>query len=311
MPGTTSTARPRSPSAERAAERFFAVVDSGLPRYRPPERHDLLLCRRVGRHEWNKAQAAAVSAVPAASTVQVDIKVNFQDQATVPPAGYVADWGQSYGLRSNANQGTGLSYGWVVPGTSTPLNLVGNGRNRSNPPSSIPNPDLRLSTFMHMQGNDVTGFNGVAAAGAWELAVPNGTYTVTVAVGTTPRPTARIDPGRGTDGHLCVRPGHREPSRNGKQDRERRRRPTDDRRERGRNTKIDYVTVALLNRDRHQPVCEELEPGQRGDECASETHRSRRRSCCPTWERASTRRRSRPQTCGSFGTPTAVSSRPI
>src|SRR5919197_853302 len=131
----------------------------------------------------NKAQAQAVSATPQAQTPSVNIKVNFQDQATVPPAGYVADWGQAYGARTDANQGSGLSYGWVVPGTSTPLNLVGNGRNRNNPPSSVGQPDLRLATFMHMQGNDVAGFNGVASPGAWEIAVPNGSYTVTVAVG--------------------------------------------------------------------------------------------------------------------------------
>jgi hypothetical protein len=109
--------------------------------------------------------------------------VNFQDQSTTPPAGYLADWGQGYALRSDPGQGTGLTYGWVVPGTSTPLSLVGNGRNRNNPPYSVNDPDLRLATFVHMQGNDIAGFNGVATPGAWELAVPNGTYTVTVAVG--------------------------------------------------------------------------------------------------------------------------------
>lgn len=131
----------------------------------------------------NKAQAAAVSATPQTSTVPLDVKVNFADQGTAPPAGYVTDWGQQYGLRSGANQGSGLSYGWVVPGTSTPLNLVGNGRNRNNPPYSLNDPDVRLATFIHMQGNDVAGFTGIASPGAWELAVPNGTYNVTVSVG--------------------------------------------------------------------------------------------------------------------------------
>jgi hypothetical protein len=125
----------------------------------------------------NKAQAAAVSATPQAQAPAVDLKVNFQDQATVPPAGYVADWGQAYGVRTGSTQGSGLSYGWVVPGTSTPLNLVGNGRNRNLLT------DVRLNTLIHMQGNDVVGFSGVASPGAWELAVPNGTYSVTVAVG--------------------------------------------------------------------------------------------------------------------------------
>jgi N-acetylneuraminic acid mutarotase len=131
----------------------------------------------------NKASSGAVSATPQASTSTLNVKVNFQDQATVPPAGYAADWGQPYGARTDPNQGSGLTYGWVVPGTSTPLSLVGNGRNRNNPPYSVNDPDLRLATFMHMQGNDVSGFSGVSSPGTWELAVPNGTYTVTVAVG--------------------------------------------------------------------------------------------------------------------------------
>ena len=131
----------------------------------------------------NKAQAASVSATPASSNLPLDVKVNFQDQTTVPPVGYLADWGQPYGLRTNANQGSGMSYGWVVPGTTTPLNLVGNGRNRNNPPYNVNDPDLRLATFVHMQGNNVPGFNGVASPGAWELAVPNGTYNVSVTVG--------------------------------------------------------------------------------------------------------------------------------
>ena len=125
-----------------------------------------------------------MSATPQGSpNTGLDVKVNFQDQSTTPPAGYLADWGQAYGSRSDPGQGSGLSYGWVVPGTSTPLSLVGNGRNRNNPPYSVNDPDLRLATFVHMQGNDIAGFNGVATPGAWEVGVPNGTYTVTVAVG--------------------------------------------------------------------------------------------------------------------------------
>jgi N-acetylneuraminic acid mutarotase len=125
----------------------------------------------------NKAQAAVVSGTPQAQAPAVDVKVNFQDQATVPPTGYVRDFGQAYGVRTDANQGSGLSYGWVVPGTSTPLNLVGNGRNRNLVS------DVRLNTLMHMQGNDVANFSGVPTAGAWEFALPMGTYSVTVSVG--------------------------------------------------------------------------------------------------------------------------------
>ena len=62
----------------------------------------------------------------------------------------------------------------------SPLSLVGNGRNRNNPPDSVGQADLRLATFVHMQ---YTGTSGVTAPGAWEIAVPNGTYTVAVGVG--------------------------------------------------------------------------------------------------------------------------------
>jgi hypothetical protein len=126
-----------------------------------------------------KGQAPAVSATPSAST-PVSVQVNFQDQNTVPPTGYARDFGEAYGARTGANQGVGLTYGWVVPGTATPINLVGNGRNRNNPPDSVAQPDLRLATFVHMQ---YAGTNGIASPGSWELAVPSGVYDVTVGVG--------------------------------------------------------------------------------------------------------------------------------
>ncbi len=98
----------------------------------------------------------------------LDLKINFQDSPPTPPAGYLKDYGQGYSLRAGANQGAGLSYGWVAPGTATPANLTANGRSRTTPS------DLRLATFMHMQ---------VTPAGSWEIAVPNGFYIVTVSMG--------------------------------------------------------------------------------------------------------------------------------
>ncbi|MEO6095342.1 MAG: Ig-like domain-containing protein [Fibrobacteria bacterium] len=98
----------------------------------------------------------------------VDLKINFQDSPPTPPAGYLKDYGQGYGLRTSANQGTGLSYGWVAPGTATPATLTALGRSRTTPS------DRRLATFMHMQQSP---------AGSWEIAVPNGYYTVTVSMG--------------------------------------------------------------------------------------------------------------------------------
>ena len=120
---------------------------------------------------WSAGLPGAASAL--------DVKVNFQDPPTVPPAGYLADFGQPYGPRAG-----GQTYGWVVPGTATPLDLSvggttpGNGRNRGMPS------DLRLATLMHMQADDIVGsFNGTKTEGAWEIAVPSGTYAVTVALG--------------------------------------------------------------------------------------------------------------------------------
>ncbi|HKP95500.1 MAG TPA: Ig-like domain-containing protein [Fibrobacteria bacterium] len=113
----------------------------------------------------------------------VDLKINFQNASAVPPAGYLRDYGQAFGLRTGANQGTGLSYGWVVPGTTTPRDLSiggsgpGNGRNRGTPA------EVRIATLMHMQGDQVANFNGTPLPGSWEIAVPDNWYTVTVAVG--------------------------------------------------------------------------------------------------------------------------------
>jgi len=108
--------------------------------------------------------------------------VNFADQATVPPTGYLTDFGQAYGARSDANQGTGNTYGWVQVGTHTPVSLAGNGRNRNTDSSRANQPDLRLATFLHMQ-RPASAAGGTPTPGSWELAVPNGAYEVTVAAG--------------------------------------------------------------------------------------------------------------------------------
>ncbi|WP_111767673.1 Ig-like domain-containing protein [Nakamurella deserti] len=118
----------------------------------------------------NFLTVAAVTTPPATGT-----RVDFTDAVTAPPAGYVADWGQPYGPRTSANQGSGLTYGWISPTDQTPVSLVGNGRNRNTGSAPVNQPDARLASFMHMQLG--------AATGRWELAVTNGAYEVTVAVG--------------------------------------------------------------------------------------------------------------------------------
>ncbi|MEH1012321.1 Ig-like domain-containing protein [Micromonospora sp. CPCC 206060] len=100
------------------------------------------------------------------------LNINFSDPATAPPAGYRRDSGDAYGDR-----GGGVSYGWVRIGTTTPVALVGNGRNRG----TASNPDVRLATLMHAQLPPTT--SGTPIPGAWEVAVPNGAYAVTGVVG--------------------------------------------------------------------------------------------------------------------------------
>ena len=127
------------------------------------------------------------------SIAEEPLRVNFQSPSAPVPAGYVRDFGEPYGLRTLANQGGGiLSYGWVTPGTHTPLDLAtmgttpGNGRDRNLVA------DQRYDTLMHMQADDVAPvFNGNPTEGAWEMALPNGTYQVTVAVGD---PSVGADP---------------------------------------------------------------------------------------------------------------------
>ena len=122
--------------------------------------------------------SSVTSAKPTvAQTAAFDAKVNFQSETAPVPAGYLRDFGEAYGTRTGADQGSGLSYGWVKQGDlSTPVSLVGNGRDRDKDTNQL------VDTLMHMQ-LPATTQGGVESPGAWEIAVPNGAYTVKVAVG--------------------------------------------------------------------------------------------------------------------------------
>jgi fibronectin type 3 domain-containing protein len=119
------------------------------------------------------ALSAQVSALPdttSAPTQALPLQINFQSETALVPSSYTRDFGQPF---ANVR-----GYGWVVPGTNTPRSLIGNGRDRNKMT------DQRIDTLLHMQGNNVTPpFNGVALPGAWEVKLPNGTYSVTVSVG--------------------------------------------------------------------------------------------------------------------------------
>ncbi|MFC5537995.1 hypothetical protein ACFPQ1_27020, partial [Rhodocytophaga aerolata] len=91
------------------------------------------------------------------------LKVNFQPAAqTSVPAGYVKDDGGAY----NATR----TYGWVNLTSKTPVDFSANMRER------VGSDELRLRTLVQMQTSGAT-------PGAWEYALANGTYKVTVSVG--------------------------------------------------------------------------------------------------------------------------------
>ncbi len=85
----------------------------------------------------------------------VDIKVNFQPPTSNTPAGYLADTGALFGDRGN-----GQSYGWDVTNNES--------RDRNI------HADQRYDTLNHLQKN---------GAKTWEIALPNGTYNVTIVAG--------------------------------------------------------------------------------------------------------------------------------
>ncbi len=112
-----------------------------------------------------------------ASGPLANLKINFQDSATLTPTGWLRDYGQAYGLRTSANQGAGNMYGWLKKLDNTAVDLTKNGRKR-NAPS-----DILIATFMHMQGNQIANFGGTPVEGIWEAQVGNGNYDVTISVG--------------------------------------------------------------------------------------------------------------------------------
>ncbi len=127
-----------------------------------------------GSGNVSAASAAATALHDAASppAVTFPVQVNFQSETAPVPAGYTRDFGQNY---ANVR-----GFGWVVPGTRHPAQP---GRQRPRPDRRPTSTAQRLDTLMHMQGNNVANFANVALPGAWEIAVPNGTYSVEVSVG--------------------------------------------------------------------------------------------------------------------------------
>ncbi len=95
-----------------------------------------------------------------AASPATSIKVNFQPASAAIPAGYVADTGLVF-----ASRGAGLTYGWDADNSAQTRD-----RNAAN------SPDQRYDTLTHLQ-------KAGRPDAVWEIAVPNGTYSVRVVSG--------------------------------------------------------------------------------------------------------------------------------
>ena len=105
----------------------------------------------AGNSQWSGVVTAATPSVTSA-------KINFQPASAPVPPGYAADGGASYGLR-----GGGLVYGWNSSRTSSATDR-----------NSTRSPDQRHDTFIATSTSTST---------RWDMAVPNGLYTVFLVAG--------------------------------------------------------------------------------------------------------------------------------
>ena len=106
------------------------------------------------------AKAVVPTARLYASAPATSIRVNFQPSTASVPSGYLPDSGLVYGARGN-----GQTYGWNVDNTAQARD-----RNAAN---SL---DQRYDTLTYLQRPAVPD-------AVWEIAVPNGTYTVRIVSG--------------------------------------------------------------------------------------------------------------------------------
>lgn len=107
------------------------------------------------------------------------VNINFQPDASAVPSGYIKDIGAAY---SDAR-----GFGWVQEDSlntaiHTPLDIKSNSRDRNR--AGIDQP---LDTLLSMQYPAAIANNtAVKIPAAWEYAVTNGNYSVTVSVGDAP-----------------------------------------------------------------------------------------------------------------------------
>jgi uncharacterized repeat protein (TIGR01451 family) len=116
----------------------------------------------------NVTGLSAYSAVVSNATPVFGLNVNFQLGTAPLVPGYLKDIGDVYGDRTNSN-----FYGWTTVGGT---NITVDARWRQNAIS----PDLRYDTFIHLMKANL---NDPSVGASWEIAVPNGPYTVRLVSG--------------------------------------------------------------------------------------------------------------------------------
>lgn len=117
----------------------------------------------------NSGATTTSSAVIVTVSATFSASVNFQVAGKTAPVGYFADTGDVY-----ASRGNGLTYGWNISHTAYTR-------------ESLLIIDRRLATLCRFR-----------SGGIWEIAVPNGTYNVTVAIGDGEQPSVHTINAEGT-----------------------------------------------------------------------------------------------------------------
>ena len=110
-----------------------------------------------------------------AEQLEYSIRINFQDDSFTAPAGYTADVGLAYGVR-----GDGLSFGWINPTTKAPQSNVDQARGAARGITATSSDADKLLRSLNMFDKINTS---PAVDRDWEIALPNGTYRVELAVG--------------------------------------------------------------------------------------------------------------------------------
>ncbi|WP_339842018.1 malectin domain-containing carbohydrate-binding protein [uncultured Maribacter sp.] len=122
----------------------------------------------------NYEEASVIIILNITNELVYTYQFNFQDpdDLEASPIGYIDDIGLSYGIQ---NTGLGdLTYGWVLPGTSTPADAGANARNRN----TGLNDDALAKTFTIIGHNSQAQYPTLD----WLVNVPNGTYSVNISV---------------------------------------------------------------------------------------------------------------------------------